>query len=637
MLYNFQICGKMSVNISEVLLSAQNLCVSFGEQVILDNASLAIHDGDCIGLVGRNGTGKSTFLKILAGSFEPDSGNVVTKNGLVIGYLPQEFLLDFTKTVYENILEGAHDVIGILREYENLPYDSERRHILEEKILHLDGWNLDNRIKIAMQSLNAPDGDRYIGTLSGGEKRRVALCRAIISKPDLLILDEPTNHLDTESIEWTEEFLANYSGACLFVTHDRYFLDRIANRIVELSGGTFFSHQGNYTDYLINKAERESVSEAEEQKRVSFLRSELEWVRRGPRARRTKSKSRLDNYYKVADQKGYSKELDVELIIPEPPKMGTKVLNLKDVGSTIANKKLFEHLNMFFERNRRLGVVGKNGLGKTTLLRIILGELAPTNGKVEIGETIMFNYIDQTRLALNEDNTVFKEIGEGKDFVMFGTEKITIWRYLKRFLFTDDRINSLVGRLSGGEKSRLLLAKILKHGGNFLMLDEPTNDLDLPTLRILEEALVRFDGCVIIVSHDRYFLNRVCNGILAFEGNGTIYYSEGDYDYYLEKRRARLKEAGDNKVKTEKKDTRIKPAAKKLKWAEAKELEEMEGKIMEAEAEVERIEALFMLPDFYDKYGDKIVELNAELEQGKIKVQNLYARWEELENLKNSI
>lgn len=627
----------MSANISEVLLTAKNLCVSFGEQVILDNASLSIHDGDCIGLVGRNGTGKSTFLKIIAGLHEPDSGDVVKKNGLVLGYLPQEFLLDFTKTVYENILDGAHDVIDLLREYETLAYDSERRHIVEEKIMHLDGWNLDNRIKIAMQSLNAPDGERYIGTLSGGEKRRVALCRAIISRPDLLILDEPTNHLDTESIEWTEEFLANYSGACLFVTHDRYFLDRIANRIVELSNGTFYSHQGNYTDYLINKAEREAISEAEEQKRTSFLRSELEWVRRGPRARRTKSKSRLDNYYKVADQKGYSKELDVELIIPEPPKMGTKVINLKDVGSIIGDKKLFKHLNLIFEQKRRLGIVGKNGLGKTTLLKIILGELAPSSGKVEVGETIVFNYIDQTRLALNEDKTVFNEIGEGKDFVMFGTEKITIWRYLKRFLFTDERINSLVGRLSGGEKSRLLLAKILKNGGNFLMLDEPTNDLDLPTLRILEEALVRFDGCVIVVSHDRYFLNRVCNGILAFEGNENVYFSEGDYDYYLEKRKARLKEFEDNKTKVEKKDTRVKPAVKKLKWIEAKELEEMEGKIIEAEGEVERIEALFTLPDFYEKYGNRIIELNKELEEAKKKVQQLYARWEELENLKNSL
>jgi len=624
----------MSSNISEVLLSAQNLCVSFGEQVVLDNASLSVHEGDCIGLVGRNGTGKSTFLKIIAGQNEADSGEVVKRTGLALGYLPQEFLLDFTKTVYENILVGVQDIFNLIKEYESLPYDSDKRHILEEKILRLDGWNLDNRIKIAMQALNAPDGDRYINTLSGGEKRRVALCRAIVSRPDLLILDEPTNHLDTESIEWTEDFLANYSGACLFVTHDRYFLDRIANRIVELSNGTFYSHTGNYTDYLINKAERETVQEVEEQKRISFLRSELDWVRKGPRARRTKSKSRLDNYYKVAEQKGFARELDVELIIPEPPKMGTKILNLKDTGAKMGGRVLFEHLNLAFERKRRLGIVGKNGLGKTTLLRIILGELEPTFGKVEIGETVIFNYVDQTRLALNEENTVFDEIGEGKEFVMFGSEKITIWRYLKRFLFTDDRINTKVERLSGGEKSRLMLAKILKNGGNFLLLDEPTNDLDLPTLRILEEALIRFDGCVIIVSHDRYFLNRVCTGILAFEGDEKVYFSEGDYDYYLEKRKARLQQIA-APAKTEKKDTRQKAAPKKLKWAEAKELEQMEEKIMQAEEEVSELEAIFALPDFYEKYGNQIIELNTRLEQAKLNVHALYERWDELEKKKN--
>jgi ABC transport system ATP-binding/permease protein len=627
----------MSVNISEVLLTAKNLCVSFGEQVVLDNASLSIHDGDCIGLVGRNGTGKSTFLKIISGLLEPNSGEVVTRNGLVLGYLSQEFILDNSKTVYENILDGAQNVIKVIREYENLPYDSEQRQVLEERILHLDGWTLDNRIKIAMQSLNAPEGDREIYTLSGGEKRRVALCRAIISKPDLLILDEPTNHLDTESIEWTEDFLANFSGACLFVTHDRYFLDRIANRIVELASGVFYSHSGNYTDYLINKAERESVQEVEEQKRASFLRSELEWVRRGPRARRTKSKSRLDTYFKVAEQRGFEKELDVDLIIPEPPKMGTKVLNLKNVSGQIGGKLLFEQLDLTFEPKRRLGIVGRNGLGKTTLLKLILGELEPLVGKVEIGESIIFNYVDQARLILNENNTVFQEIGEGKDFVMFGSEKITIWKYLKKFLFTDDRINSKIERLSGGEKSRLMLAKILKQGGNFLLLDEPTNDLDLPTLRILEEALARFEGCVIVVSHDRYFLNRVCTGILAFEGNGKVYFSEGDYDYYLEKKKARVVDEPASKNKVEKKDTRVKTAPKKLKWAEAKELEQIEEKIMEAESEVERIQTIFSTPDFYEKYGDKIIDLNKELEQAKLNVQALYDRWDELEEKKNSL
>ncbi len=528
---------------SPVVLTADDLEVSFGENIILNKASFSIHEGDRIGLIGRNGAGKSTFLKIIAGIARPDSGNVALRKGLLIGYLPQDFQLDTSKTVFENIQDGAHDVIHIIKEYENLPHDSPRRAVLEEQILHLDGWNLETRIKIAMASLNVPEGDQSIATLSGGEKRRVALCRAIISRPDLLILDEPTNHLDTESIEWTEDFLASYAGTCLFVTHDRYFLDRIANRIVELSGGVFFSHSGNYTDYLINKAERMAVEESEEKKRQNFLRRELEWVRRGPRARRTKSKSRLDNFEKVSSSEETQKEIDVELIIPPAPRMGKKVLTLKNLEMTLAGKKLFEELNLIFEPGRKLGIVGKNGLGKTTLLRILLGEIQQTAGKIDIGENVVFNYVDQTRISLNEESSVIGEIGNGSDYINFGDEKITVWKYLRRFQFTDDRINTKVERLSGGEKSRLLLAKILKNGGNFLLLDEPTNDLDLPTLRILEEALIGFEGCLIIVSHDRYFLNRVCNGILAFEGNGKIHFSEGDYDYYLEKRKKRNAEA----------------------------------------------------------------------------------------------
>ncbi len=626
----------MSQNTAPVLISANNLEVHFGEQVILNNASLTIHDGDRIGLVGRNGSGKSTFLKIIAGKMQPDSGEVAIKKGLVAGYLPQEFTLDETKTVYENILEGAHDVIDIIREYENLPHDSPKRHVLEEQILHLDGWNLETRIQIAMNSLNAPSGDRKISTLSGGEKRRTALCKAIISRPDLLILDEPTNHLDAESIEWTEDFLAAYSGACLFVTHDRYFLDRIANRIVELSEGVFYSHAGNYTDYMINKIERQAIQETEEQKRQNFLRRELEWVKRGPRARRTKAKSRLDNYFEVASQASMEKELDVELIIPPAPRMGNKVLNLKNVGMELGGRILFKDLNILFEPGRKLGIVGKNGLGKTTLLKIILGELAPTKGEIETGENTQFNYIDQSRLLLNKEKTVLEEIGEGSDHLNFGSERITVWKYLRRFLFTDDRINTKVERLSGGEKNRLLLAKILKHGGNFLILDEPTNDLDLPTLRLLEEALSEFKGCVIVVSHDRYFLNRVCDGILAFEGNGEVYFSEGDYDYYIEKRKSRIKDKESLKSPQQKKeDTRVKQSPRKLKYKEKLELESIEQEILKAEKEEAEIEKIFTSPDFYQKYATKTNELNQRLEEAKEKVKKLYERWEELENIKN--
>ena len=627
----------MSKTISPVILAAQDLAVRYGPQVVLKNATLNVHQTDRIGLIGNNGSGKSTLLKIIAGELQPDSGSISRRRDILTGYLPQNFQLDPAKTVYENIVDGALDVIDILREYESLPPSSEKRHVLEEQILHRDGWNLENRIETAMHSLNVPDKQRAIETLSGGEKRRVALCRAIISRPDFLILDEPTNHLDTQSIEWIEEFLENYSGACLFVTHDRYFLDSIANRIVELVNGECTSHDGNYDDFLLDKAEREMQVETEEKKRASFLRRELAWVRRGARARRTKAKSRLNAYFEAVDQKGPEVEAEVDLVIPPAPGLGSTILNLKHVGMDIGGKKLFEGLDFNFDKKRKLGIIGRNGLGKTTLLRTILGELNPTQGTIVVGERTVFNYIDQSRVALNDENTVIQELGEGREWILFGGERMKVWTYLRRFLFADDRMNTKVEKLSGGERSRLLLAKVLKNGGNFLILDEPTNDLDLATLRILEEALAAFEGCVIAVSHDRYFLNRVCNGILAFEGNGNVHFSEGDYSYYLEKRSAREKEVNAESLATgepEKEDTRQKPQATKLKWKEAKELETIEHSIIQAESEVARIEAIFASPDFYEKRGEQTVQLTQELAAAKGEVERLYARWHELEELK---
>ena len=626
----------MAANTTPVILSALELEVHFGEQVILDKASLSVHEGDRIGLVGRNGAGKSTFLKIISGLMPPDSGEVAKKRELNIGFLSQEFTLDDYKNVYENILDGASFEINLIKDYENTPFDAANKHHLEEKILRLDSWNLEKRINMLIDSLDAPEANRDIKTLSGGEKRRVALCRALISKPDLLILDEPTNHLDTKSIEWLETFLAQYNGTCIFVTHDRYFLDRIANRIVELSSGTFYSHQGNYTEYLINKAERHAIKEVEERKRQMFLRRELEWVRRGPKARRTKAKSRLDTYHEVASQNDYEVELDVDLIIPPADRLGKKVLEFKDVGVKLGDRLLFQNFNFIFEPGRKIGVVGQNGVGKTTLLKMVLGSVPPTMGKIEIGETTQFNYVDQSRLLLNDDDTVIKAIGDGSETVRFGKLQLSIWTYLRRFLFTDDRINTLVGRLSGGEKSRLTLAKILCNGGNFLMLDEPTNDLDLPTLRILEEALVAFDGCVIVVSHDRYFLNRICDGILALEGNEEIYYSEGGYDFYIEKKKKREQDFKELNIRSVSDDTRIKNKQKKLSYKDAIELSQIEEKIMRAESEVEEIEKIFSLPDFFEKHATKTTELNLKLEAAKEKVKKLYIRWEELESLKNS-
>ncbi|MCB9206860.1 MAG: ATP-binding cassette domain-containing protein [Ignavibacteriales bacterium] len=625
----------MANNINPAILTATDLEVHYGEQIVLNKANLSVHEGDRIGLVGRNGAGKSTFLKIITNIMKPDLGSIAMKKDLRIGFLTQEFTLDESKNVYDNILNGAEDILKIIEDYEKLPYDSSQKHILEEKLNFVDGWNLDNKIKFLITSLNAPDSNTDVVNLSGGEKRRVALCRALVNQPDLLILDEPTNHLDTDSIEWIEKYLSSYKGTCIFVTHDRYFLDRIANRIVELSQGEFISHNGNYTDYLINKAERQSIKEAEEKKRQNFLRRELDWIRRGPKARRTKAKSRIDNYFEVLGQNNIEEELDVEMIIPTPERLGKIILELKNLDISLNDKLLVKDLNMLFTPNRKLGIVGKNGIGKTTLLKSILGEIKPQKGTIEIGENTVFNYVDQSRLLLNDNDTVVEAIGEGNNFIKFGDHQITVWSYLKRFLFTDDRINTLVGRLSGGEKSRLTLARILKNGGNFLMLDEPTNDLDLPTLRILEEAIISFSGCVIVVSHDRYFLNRVCNGILAFEGNGKVYFSEGNYDYYLEKRTERLSELKDKSEKSKKMDTRVKTSARKLTWKENKELESIEEKIIEAEEEVKNIEDIFSSPDFYEKYAAQTNELNEKLENAKLLVKNLYQRWEELENIKN--
>jgi ATP-binding cassette subfamily F protein uup len=627
----------MPKTISPVILAAQDLAVRYGPQVVLKNATLNVHQTDRIGLIGNNGSGKSTLLKLIAGDMQADSGSISRRRDIIIGYLPQNFQIDPAKTVYENIVDGAHDVIDILREYESLPPTSEKRHVLEEQILHRDGWNLENRIETAMHSLNVPEKQRAIETLSGGEKRRVALCRAIISRPDFLILDEPTNHLDTQSIEWIEEYLENYSGACLFVTHDRYFLDSIANRIVELVNGECYSHDGNYDGFLVDKAEREMQVETEEKKRASFLRRELAWVRRGARARRTKAKSRLNAYFEAADQKSPEVEAEVDLIIPPAPGLGSTILHLNHVGMELGGKKLFEGLDFSFDRKRKLGIIGRNGLGKTTLLRIILRELNPATGTIVVGERTVFNYIDQSRVALNDEKTVIQELGEGREWILFGGERMKVWTYLRRFLFADDRMNTKVEKLSGGERSRLLLAKVLKNGGNFLILDEPTNDLDLATLRILEEALAAFDGCVIAVSHDRYFLNRVCNGILAFEGNGKVHFSEGDYSYYLEKRTARETEVLTDPVITgapEKQETRQKLQATKLKWKEAKELETIEHSIIQAESEVTRIEAIFASPDFYEKRGEQTGQLTQELAAAKGEVERLYARWHELEEIK---
>ena len=625
---------------SATIISASEIEIGFGQQNILNKASLSIREGDRIGMVGRNGTGKSTFLKILAGIMEPDAGQVVRSKDLTFGYLSQEFTLDESKNVFESVLSGGQYVLDLIKEFESLSAHSKRADHLEHRIAHLEGWTLDSRVKETMSHLNTPDGERNISTLSGGEKRRVAMAKALVSHPDLLILDEPTNHLDPESIEWVVEFLLAYTGAFLVVTHDRYFLDRITTSIVEVQNGKMFSYEGNYTEYLLAKAERQSSEEKQEQSRQNFLRRELDWVRRGPKARTTKSKSRLDRYFDVAGKGPPPQEMEVDLVIPPPPPLGNRVVDLENVGMTLGGRKLFEKLSLKFAPGTKIGVAGRNGLGKTTLLKIILGELKPTEGTVKIGDLTKFNYVDQSRLQLDEEKTVFEELGQGSEVVQFGEQKISVRAYLRRFLFPEDRIMAQVRYLSGGERSRLLLARILKNGGNFLILDEPTNDLDLPTLRILEEALIGFPGSVLVVSHDRYFLDRVCTSMVVFEGDGQIVHSVGDYEYYLEKKSkadAQLRiPAGRNSVEPKSKPASSKENAanpRKLKFKEQQELAGMEAAIHAAEKELARLEAVFASPDFY-KQHEEHAQLQSELNSTKSKIAQLYARWEELEKLK---
>ena len=617
------------------VLSANNLSLSYGTLTILDDTALTVHENDRVGIVGRNGAGKSTLLKIIAGDEAPSSGTVSKKKNLRVSYLPQHFALDDEKSVIENILDGASYVLDLVKKYEELDPQSSGAARLQEEITHLNGWDVEQQAKVLMQSLNTPPAENKAGDLSGGEKRRVAMCKALISEPEFLILDEPTNHLDTESIEWLENYLKKFKGAILLVTHDRYFLDRVSTHIFEVSKGKVRHYQGNYSSYLNQKAEEEAMAEVIDHKRQQHLKKELAWVRAGVKARTTKSKSRLQRYHEEASKERYEKQMDMDLVIPRAPVMGNKTVNLTNVSKSFGDKTLFTGLDLEFEPDTRIGIVGKNGLGKTTLVNIILGNIEPDTGNVDIGHRTEFNYVDQNRVTLDPDKSVLEEIAEDKDWVILGEDRISIRGYLKRFQFTDHKINTKISRLSGGEKSRLTLAKILKRGGNFLILDEPTNDLDLPTLRMLEEALVSFEGCVLVISHDRYFLNRVCQGILAFEGDGELIYQDGDYDYYLEKRKEReqkLEKSVEKKVETV---AQPKKEVRKLKWKEERELEGMEENILELEGKVEELETLFASADFYEKYGDKATEMNEELESLKSEVEKLYARWEELEGIKN--
>lgn len=624
------------------LLTANELTIAFGHQPLLDGVTFAVAPGEKVGLVGRNGCGKTTLLKILTGEIQADSGDIFRRRGLRVGYLPQEFELEDGKTARENIEAGAADLASWIASYEK----GEGSEIELAELLHrieaADGWNLSSRSNAIAGALAAPPMDAVVGPLSGGEKRRVALCRALAAQPDLLLLDEPTNHLDSESIRWLENFLASFPGAVMFVTHDRYFLDVIATRILELSDGRCFSHAGNYTAYLESKAVRQQIAEQAERRRQRFLRVELEWVKAGVRAQRSKSRHRLDSFYGIQGLEAPPEEREMDLLIPPAPPLGDIAVNAEDIGARVGDgdttRWLFRGLTFSLKPGQCTGVVGRNGVGKTTLLRICMGERAPEEGALTIGRKVAFNYIDQARMELSDDKTVLQELSEGNEKIQFGERTLSARGYLRRFLFADERVNETVGKLSGGERARLMLAKVLRRGGNVLVLDEPTNDLDLPSLRMLEEALADFDGGVLVVSHDRYFLDRICDQIIAFE-DGGIFIQPGNFSYYLEKRGEReTRSKPYAQSAPEPSDPPDKGAAsrarpRRIGYMEKRELEGMEEAILEAESRVEKLERTLNDPEFYTTRAKDAPARHRELEEARSEVARLYARWTELDEL----
>jgi energy-dependent translational throttle protein EttA len=551
---------------NKIIFSMVGVSKTFPPQKqVLKNIYLSFFYGAKIGIIGLNGSGKSTLLKIIAGVEDNFDGEVHFTKEYSIGLLEQEPYLDETMTVKEIIQEGAQQVVDILKEYEEVnnkfsePMDDdemtkliERQGELTELIDHHNGWELDAKLERAMDALRTPEGDALIKNLSGGEKRRVALCRLLLKEPDILLLDEPTNHLDAESIDWLEQHLKQYKGTVIAITHDRYFLDNVAGWILELDRGEGIPWEGNYSSWLEQKTKRLEQEEKQESKRRKTLERELEWVRMSPRARHAKSKARLESYDKMMNEDTKQKEEKLEIFIPNGPRLGNKVIDAVNIKKVFGDKLLFDNMNFSLPPAGIVGIIGPNGAGKTTLFRMILGTEKQDAGKFEIGETVQVGYVDQAHAEIDPDKTVWQAISEGAEFIELGGKQFNSRAYVSRFNFSGTDQSKKVGVLSGGERNRLHLALTLKSQANVLLLDEPTNDIDVNTLRALEEALEDFAGCAVIISHDRWFLDRVATHILAFEGDSEVYYFEGGYTDYEENKKKRLGDVEPKRVRYKK-------------------------------------------------------------------------------------
>ncbi len=625
------------------VLVTQSLQKSFGERHILDDVSLSIHSGERVGLVGPNGCGKSTLAKILAGIEPADGGTVARRRGAEIGYLPQEPTFPSEKTAREIVTEGllvwsaavsAHEAASaaLARGDGDLEAALLAQSEAAASIERHGGWDRKNEVESIMGHLGIARPDGAFGEASGGDKRRIALARILVARPTLMILDEPSNHLDVETIGWLEEYLSELDSAILLVTHDRYLLDNVCNRTLELARGKVYSYDGGYGDYLEAKAERLALEARTEQNRQNFLRTELEWLRRQPKARSTKQKARIQRAEASRDTVVARAEQNVRLIA-EASRSGKTILDLTKLELTVAGRVLVKNLDFMLGAGERVGIVGRNGTGKTSLLRAILGELAPSSGSIVLGKNTSIGYFDQHRSGLDDEKSIFDNVADASSRIELGGEVIELRSFLERFLFEPKAQRQKVGSLSGGERARVALAKMLAQKNNLLLLDEPTNDLDLPTLSALEELLSDFPGSAMVVTHDRYFLDRIATSLLVFEGDGKVVRYAGNYQDHLAQKRVQEAEPKAASVKPPPPKEAPKPApkAKGLTWSEKQELGTIMDRIEAAEAEVSTLEATLSDPTIYASRAAEVPALVQKLDEAKKRAAELTARWEELE------